>query len=54
MPTAQPKAAQPAEFEAPEVAETQEVYEAPEEQEVPEVAETSEAVDPNRPKRRKK
>ena len=55
VPTAQPEVAQPAaEFEAPEVPETQEMYEAPEEPEVTEVAETPEAVDPNRPKRRKK
>ena len=50
VPEAQPEVAQPAaEFEAPEIAATQELTAAPE------VAETPETVeDPNRPKRRKK
>ena len=40
------------EFEAPEIAETQQLTEAPEIVETPEVVETAE--DPNRPKRRKR
>ena len=49
VPTAQPEVAQPAaEFEAPEVVETQQLTEAPEQSVAPE------PVDPNRPLRRKK